>query len=255
MSLEKIAVVIPARMASTRLYGKVLKDIHGEPLIWRVYQGCMGSEFVESEDVFVITPDMEIVAAVRSRGGKALVTGPAETVLARCSQVASLQSFEKYDLIVVVQGDEPMVKPEMIDLAIQRLNLCSVSCLVKEVEKGTDVVNPNMVKLVMDQRNRVIYFSRVPIPGLTPERHAGTARPPFYKQVCVMAFTLNALREYNAWPLGPLERSEGIDQIRYLENGMNIQGIISDFETQAVDTQEDLEKVRELWNEDRSTGV
>ncbi len=246
MSLEKIAVVIPARMASTRLPGKVLKDIHGEPLIWRVYEGCMDSEFVKPEDVFVITPDREILQAVRIRGGRTVHTGPAETVLARCSQVASLNVFSKYDLIVVVQGDEPMVKPEMIDLAIRHLNLCSVSCLVKEVEKGANVVNPNMVKLVMDHRGRIIYFSRAPIPGHTPERHAGIARPPFYKQVCVMTFTRNALIEYNEWPLGPLERSEGIDQIRYLENGMNIQGIISDFETQAVDTQEDLEKVREL---------
>jgi 3-deoxy-manno-octulosonate cytidylyltransferase (CMP-KDO synthetase) len=255
MSLEKIAVVIPARMASTRLPGKVLKDIHGEPLIWRVYQGCMGSEFVDPSDVFVITPDREILEAVTSRGGDGWLTGPASTVLERCSQVASLLSFKKYDLIVVVQGDEPMVKPEMIDLAIQKLNLSSVSCLVKEVEKWTDVVNPNMVKLVMDRMKRILYFSRAPIPGLTPERHAGIERPPFYKQVCVMAFTRNALIEYNEWPLGALERAEGIDQIRYLENLMNIQGIISDFETQAVDTQEDLEKVRELWNEDCSAGI
>jgi 3-deoxy-manno-octulosonate cytidylyltransferase (CMP-KDO synthetase) len=255
MSLEKIAVVIPARMASTRLPGKVLKDIHGEPLIWRVYEGCMGSEFVKSEDVYVITPDREVLQAVRVRGGRTVHTGVAETVLARCSQVAELQSFGKYDLIVVVQGDEPMVHSAMIDLAIQKLNLSSVSCLVKEVEKGTDVVNPNMVKLVMNQRKQIVYFSRAPIPGLTPERHAGIERPPFYKQVCIMAFTRRMLARYKFWPLGPLERAEGIDQLRYLENGIGIQGIISDYETQAVDTQEDLEKVRELWNEDHSAGI
>ncbi len=248
MSLEKIAAVIPARMASTRFPGKVLKDIHGEPLIWRVYQGCMGSEFVNPSDVFVITPDLEILQAVRTRGGRTVLTGPAETVLARCSQVASLHSFEKHDLIVVVQGDEPMVKPEMIDLAIEECyNGLFLTCLVKKVEPGVDVVNPNMVKLVMDKMGYIMYFSRAPIPGVTPERHSGIERAPFYKQVCVMVFTRKMLIKYNEWELGLLERSEGIDQIRYLENRASIKGIISDFETQAVDTQEDLDKVRELW--------
>lgn len=255
MSLEKIAVVIPARMASTRLPGKVMKDIHGEPLIWRVYQGCMGSEFVDSSDVFVITPDREIVQAIRVRGGRTVMTGPAETVLARCSQVAALQSFEKYDLIVVVQGDEPMVVPGMIDLAISGLGGYLIGCLIKELDKFDDPNNPNMVKLVTDQSRRILYFSRAAIPGVTPERHAGIKRPSLYKQVCVMAFTREMLADYNNMIFGPLERAEGIDQLRYLESGWTIKGIVSKYKTQAVDTQEDLEKVRELWNEDHSAGV
>ncbi|KKL03922.1 hypothetical protein LCGC14_2621280 [marine sediment metagenome] len=255
MSLEKIAVVIPARMASTRFPGKVMKDIHGEPLIWRVYEGCMGSEFVKSEDVFVLTPDEEVGKAVRERGGRVVITGPARTVLERCSQVASLNAFQNYDLIVVVQGDEPMVKPEMIDLAIAKIGLHTISCLVKELDENDDSHNPNMVKLVMDHMNRILYFSRAVIPGVTPERHAGIKRAPFYKQVCVMAFTRNALVDYNTMALGRLERAEGIDQLRYLESGWTIKGIVSEYETQAVDTQEDLDKVRELWNEDRSAGV
>lgn len=245
----KYAIVIPARLASTRLPGKVLEDIHGEPLIWRVYEGCMGSVYVEEYDVFVLTPDLEIVEVIHDRGGRAVLTASARTVIERCASVTGLHSFEEYDRMIVVQGDEPMVRPEMVDLCIEGMGMevWSLSCLVKELGPDDDPTNPNMVKLVMDINGHIIYFSRQPIPGITPERHAGIERPAFYKQVCVMGFSRRMLARYNEWPIGILERAEGIDQIRYIEHGVPIKGIISEYETQAVDTQEDLNRVRELW--------
>lgn len=244
----KYAIVIPARIASTRFYGKCLADIHGKPMIWRVYEGCRGASYVKDSDIFVITPDDEIAGAVRDRGGKVVITGPASTVLQRCSAVASLDSFEVYDRIIVVQGDEPMVKPEMIDLLCTNgaWNRVAVNCLVKELDPGDDPSDPNMVKLVMDQDKYIAYFSRLPIPGVTPERHEGIERPPFHKQVCVMGFARWMLAKYNDWEIGPLERAEGIDQIRYIERGVPIWGILSSFETQAVDTWADINRVREL---------
>lgn len=242
----RYAILIPARMVSTRFPGKCLADIHGEPLIWRVYEGCRGSLDVNNSDIFVITPDDEIAEAVRDRGGKVVETGLASTVLERCASVASSNSFDQYDRIIVVQGDEPMVKPEMIDLCVRGWK-GSVNCLVKRLGPGDDPSDPNMVKLVMNQSNHIIYFSRQPIPGMTPERHEGIERPSFYKQVCVMGFSRPILEQYNTWSLGPLERAEGIDQLRYIENGwIGLMGIPSEFETQAVDTQADLDKVREL---------
>lgn len=245
--MKQYAIVIPARMESTRLYGKCMADIHGKPLIWRVYGGCRGSLDVDDSDIFVITPDDEIARAVRDRGGKVIFTGPASTVLERCSAVASIISFEQYARVIVVQGDEPMVRPEMIDLCTRGWETTvTVNCLVKELGPGDDPDDPNMVKLVMDQDKFIVYFSRLPIPGMTPERHEGIKRPPFYKQVCVMGFDRWMLAKYNDWELGPLERAEGIDQIRYIERGVPIMGIPSEFETQAVDTPADLDKVREL---------
>ena len=241
----KHAIIIPARLASTRFPRKVLADIHGEPLIWRVYEGCRGSSDTE-DNIYVFTPDVEIAKVIRERGGRVVLTSPASTVLERCAYIKNLSSFDKYERIIVVQGDEPMVCSEMIDLCATKMATWSVSCLVKRLGPEDDPTNPNTVKLVMDASDQIVYFSRQPIPGITPERHEGIKRPPYYKQVCVMGFTRQMLARYNEMKLGPLERAEGIDQIRYIENGVKILGILSKHETQAVDTQEDLDKVREL---------
>lgn len=233
------AIVIPARLASTRLPRKVLRDIHGKPLIWHVYQGCLGSDL--ADEVYVATEDQEVVDVV-SKFGKAILTPKANNVLDRCSMAADHLADKGHDTVVVVQGDEPMVRYEMIDLAIRGNQLAT--CLVKKTDE--DPWNPNMVKAVIDRQGFFIYLSRLPIPGTTPEKH-GAFKSVVYKQVCIMAFQTNLLQKYKTMAMGPCEQSEGIDLLRYIEHGYHlIRAVESPYETQCVDTQEDLDLMAEL---------
>lgn len=241
----KIAGVIPARLASTRLPRKVLRDIEGKPLIQHVYERTNQSELLDK--VYVATPDKEIIKVVSDFGGNSILTGPHPTVLDRCSEAAEHLNKLDYDLIVVVQGDEPLVKPEMIDLVL-RPNYSSlfITCLIKKLNSSDDPWNPNTVKVIKNKSDSIIYLSRSVIPGVTPEKY-DTGNVPIYKQVCVMGFRIKQLINFGKMDMGPLEQSEGIDLVRYPENGIFlIKAIESPFETQAVDTAEDLEKVRRI---------
>jgi 3-deoxy-manno-octulosonate cytidylyltransferase (CMP-KDO synthetase) len=234
------AVIIPARLASTRLPKKPLRDINGKPMIQHVYEGCFGSELVD--EVYVATEDEEIADAVRGFGGKVILTGKADNVLMRCSMAVEHVIVTGRNKVVVVQGDEPMVRYEMIDLVLRGKD--SISCLIKPIEETEDPWNPNMVKAIIDKQNYFVYLSRAAIPGMTPEKH-GLYIPAVYKQVCIMAFDAQQLSMYKKLEMGPLERAEGIDLLRYIEHGHDyIRAIESPYETQCVDTQEDLELVR-----------
>lgn len=247
---KKVAAIIPARLASTRLPRKVLRDIHGKPLIQWVYERT--AQAVSVDEVFVATPDKEIIDAVHSFGGRAILTGEQPTVLDRCAEAALTLDNPPYRYVVVVQGDEPMVYPEQVDLVVKEIKSrsCHGVCMVKKLDENDDPWNPNMVKAIIDHRNMFIYLSRSVVPGSTPEKH-GKFDPVLYKQVCIMAFENTYLRRFGRMEMGPLERSEGIDLVRYIEHGWGLtQAVESPFDTQAVDTQEDLEKVREMLAED-----
>lgn len=238
------AVVIPARLASTRLPRKVLRDIHGKPLIQWVYERSAESLFVK--DVFVITPDDEIKEVVERFGGRVIPTGPAPTVLDRCSMVADELDKMNYKHTIVVQGDEPTIFPEMIDMLIQK-EVPYGACLVKKIDAMDDVYNPNMVKVIFDTNNYFMYLSRSVIPGGSPEKDYLGYSPTYYKQVCVMSFNTKFLQKYKNMLMGPLERSEGIDLIRFIEHQYRlIEAVETGYQTQAVDTAEDLEKVAEM---------
>jgi 3-deoxy-manno-octulosonate cytidylyltransferase (CMP-KDO synthetase) len=236
------AVIIPARLASTRLPRKPLRDIKGKPMIQHVYEGCWGSELVE--EVYVATEDEEIADVVKGFGGRVILTGKADNVLMRCSMAAEHIEQTTRNKVVVVQGDEPMVRYEMIDLALRGKDL--ISCLIKPIEEYEDAWNPNMVKAIIDNQGYFVYLSRSLIPGTTPEKH-GAFVPTIYKQVCIMAFNVPQLIMYKSMEMGPLERAEGVDLLRYIEHGHDyIRAIESPYETLCVDTQEDLEIVRRM---------
>ena len=238
------AIVIPARLASTRLPRKALRDIHGKPLIQWVYERSAKSLFVDK--VFVITPDVELKDVVEGFGGNVILTGPAPTVLDRCSMVTDNLSEMGFDHTLVVQGDEPTIFPEMIDMLVRR-KVQFGACLVKKIDATEDVYNPNMVKAIFDSSGFFIYLSRSVIPGGSPEKDYRGYQPTYYKQVCVMNFKTDFLGRFKDMLMGPLERSEGIDLIRFIENEYKlIEAIETEYQTQAVDTAEDLEKVKRM---------
>jgi len=238
-----VAVVIPARLASTRLPRKALRDIHGKPLIQWVYERSKASDYVD--EVFVATPDKELEDVVVGFKGKIIRTGPAPTVLDRCSMAADVLEQMGFKVTVVVQGDEPTIYPEMIATALGPEGYGT--CLIKKLRPEDDIHNPNMVKAIIDVNGYFSYLSRAAIPSRSPEKDYQEFVTPYYKQVCVMKFDTKFLSKFKDMPMGPWERTEGIDLLRYIENGYKvIKAIETKFDTQAVDTAEDLEKVREM---------
>ena len=164
--------IIPARLASTRFPRKALADIHGKPAIQRVYEGCVGTKGVD--EIYVATPDEELAEVVKGFGGKCVMTGEHSTALGRCVDASRILSP---DVVVVVQGDEPMVNPHMLELSLSGLpSGWGVSTLIKELEPDEDPRDPNMVKIVVNKAGDIMYASRAVIPGHTPEKH-GTFKP------------------------------------------------------------------------------
>ena len=241
-----VAVVIPARLESTRFPRKVLADIHGKPLIQHVYRGCHAEGVSE---VFVATEDDEIVEVVEGFGGIAINTGPASNVIERCSMAAYHELLGSYRTIVIVQGDEPMVKPGMVERVIQALDdgNHNITCCYKELDKDDSPIDVNCIKAVLKNRNFEFgWFSRSPIPVLSPEKDYANTPITYLKQVCIMAFRAHILTQYQRLPICSSEAAEGIDLLRFLENGIEIGAVFSPFKTHAVDVPEDLELVRKL---------
>lgn len=234
--------IIPARLASTRFPRKALADIHGKPTIQRVYEGCVGTKGVDG--IYVATPDKEIAEVVKSFGGNFVMTGEHNTTLGRCAEAARIL---EPDVVVVVQGDESMVNPHMLELSLSGIpSGWGTSTLIKELEPDEDPRDPNMVKIVVNKAGYVMYASRAVIPGHTPEKY-GTFKPKFYKQSCIMSFGWRSLEAYDHFPQLTLEKSEGIDIVRFLYYGQPVKAVASPYNTQALDTPEDLERIRELW--------
>lgn len=251
MSEERIAILIPARLASTRLPGKVMLPINNEPVILHVIDACKSSQYVTANDVFVCTPDKEIYEYCEG-WCHAVMTPETDTVLDRCALAASYSMLDGYDLYVVVQGDEPMIKPEMIDILITNMLAgyfqFDVACLVKAID-GKQAADPNTVKVIFDINNRIIYMSRQPLPGRSPEMYSKKAEV-FHKQIAVMGFSRNTLIKFGQMAMLQLEASEGVDLVRYIEHGWRVQGVFTPYETQALDTQEDYEKIKRLMEEE-----
>lgn len=243
---EAVAVVIPARLKSTRFPRKVLADIHGKPMIQHIFRACHVSGVGE---VFVATEDDEIVEVVESFGGIAINTGPAVNVIERCSMAAQHDLLAGYGIIVIVQGDEPMVKEGMIIRAVEALEDGNhdITCCYKELDEGESPNNVNCIKAVLKNRNFEFgWFSRAVFPVLSPEKDYADTHITHYKQVCIMAFRAHILTQYLKLPICSSEAAEGIDLLRFLENGIEIGAVFSPFKTHAVDVPEDLELVRKL---------
>jgi len=237
----RVLCVIPARYASTRLPGKPLADIAGKPMIQRVYERAITAQLPEM--VLVATDDERVLAAIESCGGRAMMTSTEHpTGTDRLAEVAG--AYADYDVIINVQGDEPLIDPKVIDdLAVAfvkdpELKMATVMTAIEAAEKN----NPNNVKVVTDKNGYALYFSRALIPY---PRTAGAT--PVYKHIGIYAYRREFLLEYAKMLPTPLEQSESLEQLRALENGYRIRVIKTDCKFVGVDTPEDLARVNEIY--------
>ena len=231
-------------MGSSRFPGKPMAKIHGVPMIGHCYfRTRMCTELIET---YVATCDHEIFDYIESIGGKAIMTSDTHERATDRTAEAMLKvekiMGETVDVVVMVQGDEPMVTPEMIseslspyseDKSVNVVNLMASMDSVKEFE------DPNEVKVVIDKNNNALYFSREPIPS----RKKGVDEVPMLKQVCIIPFKRDYLLKFNETPETELERIESVDMMRVLENGDKVRMVYTDAKSFSVDTNEDLQNV------------
>jgi 3-deoxy-manno-octulosonate cytidylyltransferase (CMP-KDO synthetase) len=246
-----IISIIPARMGSSRFPGKPMADLLGMPMIGHVYKRVKMSKTLS--EVYVATCDEVIYNYIESIGGKAIMTSDChERCSDRCAEaMLKIEEIEKtqVDIMVMVQGDEPLTFPEMIDEAVEPMledKSISITNLVADIDSLSSFEDPNEVKVVMDKDNNALYFSREPIPS----RKKGILEVPMKKQVCVIPFTRDFLLKFNEMKPTPLEIIESVDMMRILENGMKVKMIPTVYNTKAVDTKEDLEKVIVIMKND-----
>jgi len=239
----KVICIIPARYSSTRLPGKPLKLIAGKPMIQRVYEQAIKAKI--PAEVIVATDDMRVFQAVKDFGGQVVMTSTAHrSGTDRLAEVAKNRA--DVDVIINVQGDEPMLPPEIIDSLSELfvedadLQMATMKCPMKEEEYG----EPGSVKVVTDLNDYALYFSRSLLPY--PRNETGVK---VYKHVGIYAYRRDFLMKYAALEPTPLELTESLEQLRALENGYKIKVLESDFQGVGVDTPEDLARVNELLRE------
>jgi 3-deoxy-manno-octulosonate cytidylyltransferase (CMP-KDO synthetase) len=246
-----IVAIIPARMGSSRFPGKPLVKILGVPMIGHVYFRTKMSKSLS--DVYIATCDEEIKKYADSIGAKCIMTkNTHERCTSRCTE-AMLKIEEmtgnKIDIVVIVQGDEPMTFPEMIDMALEpilkdsEIKVVNLMAPIKTREEHDD---PNCPKVVVDKNNFALYFSREPIPSWKK----GAKEVKMLKQVCVIPFTRDFLLKFEELEPSHLEIVESIDMNRILEHGYKVKMVWEDFPTYCVDTPQDKEKVEMHMNQD-----
>ena len=237
----RTVAVIPARMGSTRYPGKPLCDIHGLPMIEHVYRRTRMSDSLDA--TYVGTPNEEIKAGAEAFGAPVIMTGEHT----RCtSRVAEAAEGLDADIVVVMQGDEPLIRPEMVDTAVEpMLDDPDIGCvnLASRIRDREVFEDENTVKVVLDGDDRALYFSREPIPNLHDVAFEDAR---VYEQVCAMPFRTELLQTFVELPETPLERAESIDMLRLLEHGFDVDVVETDVETHAVDTPADHERVNEM---------
>ena len=246
----KITAIIPARFASVRFAGKVLADIMGKPMVQHVYERTAKAAMVS--EVIVATDDERVAAAVRTFGGRVEMTDKGhETGTDRLAEVAARLDS---DIIVNVQGDEPLIEPAMIDEAIKPLvedSSVLMGTLKSRIKTLHDFLSQNVVKVVTDQAGFALYFSRSPLPNfrdkwndLKDEKFA-SGKLLCYKHVGLYVYQREFLLKYSRMAPTFLEMAEKLEQLRVLENGHRIKVVETEHETVGVDTPADLEKVLE----------
>jgi 3-deoxy-manno-octulosonate cytidylyltransferase (CMP-KDO synthetase) len=238
----RVVGVIPARYDSTRLTGKPLADIHGKPMVWHVFERSSRARSLDT--VVVATDDERIRSAVEKLGGRAVLTRTDHTC--GTERVAEVADSMPGDIFVNVQGDEPLMDPQMIDECVAALQAnpdVGVSTLMKCVPDSA-YADTGVVKVVCDLRGRALYFSR----SLIPYPRTRTARFRVFEHIGLYAYTGDALRKLAHLAPTPLEEIEGLEQLRALENGLAIQVAETRCESElvSVDTAEDLDRVRRI---------
>jgi 3-deoxy-manno-octulosonate cytidylyltransferase (CMP-KDO synthetase) len=243
MSPPKVTVVIPARYGSTRLAGKPLVSLAGKPMIQRVYERAKLA--ARANRVIVATDDERIVKAVEGFGGEARMTRSEHRT--GTERVAEVAAREQGDVFVNVQGDEPLLDPNAIDVAVNALleePQASISTVATPIKTPGDIMDSNVVKTVLDFDGNALYFSRAPIPWVRDTTSKIVVR--HLKHLGLYVFQREALLEYPTLPQGELERIEQLEQLRWLENGWKIRVAEVEHDAVSVDVPEDVARVEKL---------
>lgn len=246
-----IVGIIPARMGSSRFPGKPLAKINGLPMVEHVYHRTKMAKQLSA--VYIATCDQEIKEAVEEFGGQVIMTSSSherasDRVAEAMLKIEELEN-KKIDIVVMIQGDEPMVYPEMIDEAVapilkdHHIQVTNLMAPLKTIEEQDD---RNEIKVVVGQDNFALYFSREPI----PTRSKSQEMTPMNKQVCIIPFQRDYLLTFNNLTPTPLEISESIDMLRILEHGGKVKMVPTSFDTYSVDAAEDLKKVEKYMQDD-----
>ena len=241
MNKSEIAIIIPARFASTRLPGKPLIKVNNKPIIQWVYERASESEYAGS--VIVATDNKEIYDAVIGFGGKVCMTSSDHS--SGSDRIAEIVRNKKNIQIAVnVQGDEPLITSESIDTAICGLienNDTEITTLSRIIDDNDEILNPNVVKVVFDRYFNALYFSRSPIPY---ERNEGESKT--YAHIGLYAYRRESLLKMTELEQTNLEKAESLEQLRALQNGMKIKVYCVDYKPIGIDTEEDLDKFKKL---------
>jgi 3-deoxy-manno-octulosonate cytidylyltransferase (CMP-KDO synthetase) len=234
--------IIPARYASTRFPAKPLADIGGKSMIQRVYEQVKKSTLVK--DVIVATDNIEIRNHVTQFGGQVCMTKEDHVSgTDRCYEALTLQKT-KFNYVINIQGDEPFIQPEQIDLLAKLLDgKTEIATLVKKIEDKDQLFNPNVVKAVVSEKGEALYFSRSTVPHIRNTTEGEWMnKHTFYKHIGMYAYRTDVLKQLTALPVSSLEKVESLEQLRWLENGFRINVAETKTETIGIDTPEDLQK-------------
>lgn len=242
--MMKIIGVIPSRYGSTRFPGKPLFLIKGKTLVERVYRQARKAKFLD--DVVIATDDRRIFTAAEGFGARVVMTSPrCKSGTDRLAEVAR-KYFKPSDVLVNIQGDEPLISPVLIDKIARefidnaKLDMATAVCRVKDKK---DALNPNIVKAVIDRNGYALYFSRAAIP-FTRSGFKGQ----LYKHIGIYGYRAEFLARFSKWPQAMLEKTEMLEQLRALENGVRIKTVISVIDSAGVDVPSDIKKIEKRLN-------
>ncbi len=239
--MTKTAIIIPARYGSSRLEGKPLLEVLGKPIIQWVYEKAQAAKLADM--IIVATDDKRIYDCVKFFGGDVEMTSTEH----KCGSDRIMEVVSRHPEISYIcnlQGDEPLIKPESIDDVIRNVKddeSADISTLIRVLKDEVEINNPNLVKCVVDNNGFALYFSRSKIPF---ERNSNIAT--FYGHLGIYGYKRKALESMTTLPQTPLEKTESLEQLRALENGMKIKTSVVDFVPVGIDTKEDLEKFKQI---------
>ena len=237
-----IVAIIPARYASTRLPGKALADLGGKPMIEHVYRRVSAARGLSA--VIVATDDLRIATRVHDFGGKVRLTKA--THVSGTDRLAEVVATMDCDIVVNVQGDEPLIDPRAIDELVAPFTTepgVQMTTLFRRINDASELNNPNVTKVVVDRGGFAMYFSRAPIPYSRDPRGGW---PPLYRHIGLYAYRRKTLLVLASLDPTPLEQAESLEQLRALEHGIRIRAVETQYESFGVDTPDDLEQVRRL---------
>jgi len=245
ISKKKNVIVIPARYASTRLPGKPLIEINGKPLIQWVFENAMKSQL--KDEIYIATDDKRIMERAKAFGADVIMTSM------DCSS-GTERTYEaikekEADIIVNVQGDEPFIRYDMIDILFseikkKRIYMATLCCKINDI---SEFVDPNTVKVVLNKKGYALYFSRSPIPYF--RNSSDTQKKIVYKHIGIYGYTKDFLKRYINMKRGFLEEAESLEQLRVLENGYKIKVLITEYDGFGIDTKDDLKKAEKYLKE------